>query len=105
MARANLAGRVRLDDLARAVAISRFHFLRLFTAATGRSPIQFLTELRLNSARQQLAATDEPVGQLGRRVGFGNASHFTTTFTQHVGCTPTAYRQAHRQSYRESAGS
>ena len=90
---AHLADRITLDDLAREVTMSRFHFLRLFSATTGLSPIQFVTELRIDTARRYLAASDEPIRLLGKRVGFTSASHFTATFTKMTGCSPTTYRQ------------
>ena len=93
---ANIAQRITLDDLARQVSLSRFHFLRLFTATTGRSPIRFLTELRLETARRHLKAGDDTVMQVGRRVGFPSPSHFASTFARYVGCSPSTYRQQTR---------
>jgi AraC family transcriptional regulator len=90
---ANMSSRISLDDLARQVALSRFHFLRLFTATTGRSPIRFLTELRVDTARRYLKSGNEPVMQVGKRVGFPSASHFASTFSRLVGCSPSEYRQ------------
>ncbi|WP_416982478.1 helix-turn-helix domain-containing protein [Streptomyces sp. T028] len=94
--RAHLADRIGLDDLAREVALSRFHFLRLFSATTGRTPHQFLTGLRIETARRMLEAGDEPVGRIGQLCGFTTASHFTTVFRRHVGHTPTDYRRLRR---------
>ncbi|MEU1517485.1 AraC family transcriptional regulator [Streptomyces sp. NPDC005811] len=94
--RAHLADRVGLDDLARQVALSRFHFLRLFSATTGRTPHQFLTGLRIETARRLLETGDEPVGRIGRSCGFSTASHFTTVFRREVGHTPTEYRRLRR---------
>ncbi|MER5436647.1 AraC family transcriptional regulator [Streptomyces sp. NPDC002588] len=94
--RAHLADRIGLDDLAREVALSRFHFLRLFSATTGQTPHQFLTGLRIQTARRLLEAGDEPVGRIGVLCGFSTASHFTMVFRRHVGHTPTEYRRLRR---------
>ncbi|WP_162467137.1 helix-turn-helix domain-containing protein [Streptomyces cavernae] len=94
--RAHLADRIGLDDLAREVALSRFHFLRLFSATTGQTPHQFLTGLRMETARRLLESGDEPVGRIGLLCGFSTASHFTTVFRRHVGHTPTDYRRLRR---------
>ncbi|MEU1181110.1 helix-turn-helix domain-containing protein [Streptomyces sp. NPDC005820] len=94
--RAHLADRIGLDDLARQVALSRFHFLRRFSATTGRTPHQFLTGLRIETARRLLETGDEPVGRIGRSCGFSTASHFTTVFRRQVGHTPTEYRRLRR---------
>ncbi|MEU1301505.1 AraC family transcriptional regulator [Streptomyces shenzhenensis] len=95
--RAYLAERISLDDLAREVALSRFHFLRLFSATTGQTPHQFLTGLRIDAARRLLAAGDESVGRIGHLCGFSTASHFVATFRRLVGHTPTAYRRLQRE--------
>ncbi|MGW0827227.1 helix-turn-helix domain-containing protein [Streptomyces sp. NPDC002845] len=94
--RAHLADRIGLADLAREVALSRFHFLRLFSATTGQTPHQFLTGLRIETARRLLEAGDEPVGRIGLLCGFSTASHFTAVFRKQVGHTPTEYRRLRR---------
>jgi AraC family transcriptional regulator len=94
---AHLAERITLEDLAREVAMSRFHFLRLFSATTGLSPMQFLTELRIHTARRYLTTSDEPIRLLGKRTGFASASHFSATFTKIVGCSPSSYRRRLRR--------
>ncbi|MFC0105194.1 helix-turn-helix domain-containing protein [Kibdelosporangium aridum] len=90
--RSNLPGHITLDDLAKEAALSRFHFLRLFTARTGRPPLKFLTELRITEARRRLQNSDEPIAAIGRKSGFPSASHFSATFSRYVGCSPTEYR-------------
>jgi AraC family transcriptional regulator len=99
--RAHLAERIGLDDLAREVSISRFHFLRLFSAATGRTPHRFLTGLRVEEARRLLETGHTPVGEVGRLCGFGNAGHFAAVFRRYTGQAPTAYR---RNSRKDSGG-
>lgn len=94
--RAHLADRIGLDDLAREVALSRFHFLRQFSATTGQTPHQFLTGLRIETARRLLETGDEPVGSIGLSCGFSTASHFTTVFRKRTGHTPTEYRRLRR---------
>lgn len=98
--RAHLADRVGLDDLAREVALSRFHFLRLFSATTGQTPHQFLTGLRIETARRLLEAGDEPVGRIGLLCGFSTASHFTTVFREQIGlsgyCVASVLRRRRR---------
>ncbi|SDX96088.1 AraC family transcriptional regulator [Amycolatopsis xylanica] len=99
--RAHLAERITLDDLARELSLSRFHFLRQFAAATGSPPHRFLTELRVEAARRLLSSTPDPVGRIGKHTGFATASHFAATFQRHVGCSPSAYRLRYRDVARE----
>ena len=94
----HLAAPVRLDHLARQAELSRFHFIRLFTAATGRTPHQFLTDLRMDRARWWLEHSDESMTSVGRRCGYPNVKHFATVFRRQVGCSPSTYRQQTRAS-------
>ena len=83
-----------LEVMAAAAGVTRAHFARGFKASTGVSPHRFLIERRLERARQLLAASTQPVGEIAHAVGFASQSHFTTTFTRHVGVSPTTYRDA-----------
>lgn len=84
---------ITLDDLAKQALLSRYHFIRRFTAATGKTPFRYLTDLRIDAARQALTVGSEPVSQVGRRYGFPSAANFTRVFRRYVGCSPSQYRQ------------
>lgn len=81
-----------LDELAGVACLSKFHFLRLFKIAFGRSPHQFLIGVRLEKARQLLAGTTLPVAELALRLGFPDPSSFSRAFYQVHRLYPTAYR-------------
>ncbi|MGZ8631551.1 MAG: helix-turn-helix domain-containing protein, partial [Actinomycetota bacterium] len=49
--------------------------------------------LRIDRAQQLLRETELTVTQICHRVGFNSLSHFTTTFRQHIGVSPSAYRR------------
>ncbi len=89
----HLASVITLDDLAKEAALSRYHFIRLFAATTGKTPLQYLAELRIDTARQHLAVGTEPISQVGRRCGFPSPEHFARVFRKHVGCSPSQYRR------------
>ncbi|WP_165494875.1 helix-turn-helix domain-containing protein [Actinomadura roseirufa] len=97
----HLASGVTLDQLAKEAALSRYHFIRRFAASTGKTPLQYLTELRIDTARQHLAVGAEPISQVGRRCGFPSPENFARVFRKHVGCSPTQYRRrATRDGWR-----
>lgn len=91
---AHFADPLTLDALAAEAAISKFHFVRLFRAKTGKTPHAYLLGLRLAAARRLLATTAMPVAGVARACGFASASHFCTAFARAAGATPTAFRQA-----------
>jgi AraC family transcriptional regulator len=84
---------ISLEDLAREVGMSRFHFARAFRRSTAKSPHQYLTDLRVERAKQMLLHSDLPVVDVALAAGFGSQSHFTHTFRRTTGLTPAAYRR------------
>lgn len=66
---AHLAEDITLDDLATAARLSRFHFLRVFRAAHGRTPRAFLRDLRTRRAVALLGSSTLGVTEIAGRVG------------------------------------
>ncbi|MGF1646904.1 MAG: helix-turn-helix transcriptional regulator [Kineosporiaceae bacterium] len=81
-----------LATLAAAARVSRFHFVRCFAAAYGRTPGRYLTERRIERAQDLLRATDLSVTEVCMRVGYSSLSSFSTTFRRSVGVAPSAFR-------------
>ena len=84
---------ISLEELAREVGMSRFHFARAFRRSTAKSPHEYLTERRVERAKQMLVHSDLPVVEVALAAGFGSQSHFTHTFRRATGLTPAAYRR------------
>lgn len=82
----------RITSAAEHAGMSVYHFLRLFKEVYARTPYQFMTQRRIETAKQLLQSTDDSVVQIGCEVGFSNASAFTRAFRRDVGCTPSEYR-------------
>ncbi len=83
-----------LRDVAAAVNISAGHLTSTVRRRTGRTVQEWITERRMVQARRLLAATDLPIGDIARDVGFADPGYFTRTFTKAHGTTPTQWRQA-----------
>ncbi len=84
----------QLPELARLAGLSVNHFLRLFKAATGSSPMAYLNRLRLRRAAALLAQEHGPVAEVAARCGFADSNYFTKQFRQCYGVSPRAYRRA-----------
>jgi AraC family transcriptional regulator len=83
-----------LAELAAESGYSRAHFLRMFSAATGRSPHRYLQEVRLERARERLRAKAASITDVAHSCGFSSHAHLTRLFHRRYGLTPSAYRSA-----------
>jgi len=97
----NLDRDVDLRAIAREAALSPYYFTRQFTAYVGVPPYRYLIGLRIQRAMEMLRGSELTVTQICHRVGFNSLSHFTTTFRQHTGMSPSAYRR--RQDWEQQA--
>jgi AraC family transcriptional regulator len=82
-----------LDELAAKTSLSKFHFHRLFKAATGVSPSRYHLDLRMNAARRILRETKHSVISVALEVGYTNPSHFAQLFRRETGLSPSDYRR------------
>ena len=93
--RENLDGSVRLVDLARACDLSVSHFARSFKASFDMSSHGWLTERRIERAKELLALTKIPLIDIATQSGFNDQAAFTRTFHRLVGLTPGQWRREH----------
>ncbi|MDR0787145.1 MAG: AraC family transcriptional regulator [Gemmatimonadota bacterium] len=89
---AHLAERIKVEDLARQVGMSRSRFLPLFKATTGMTPLRFVMKIRLQFAEALLADRSLSLSDIAARTGFANPAHFTSTFRRAAKVTPSAFR-------------
>lgn len=79
--------------LAARLGVSDRHLRRIFEAALGVSPLQYLQTRRLLTAKQLLTDTPMPVTQVALASGFASVRRFNAAFAQHYGLNPTALRR------------
>lgn len=94
--REHYAEDVRLDDVARAGAVSRSTCSRLFNRYAGRSPMGYLIDYRLEMGAARLRSGSEPVAAVAAACGFSQQSYFTRMFQRAYGMSPRAYRESAR---------
>jgi len=82
-----------IEELAREVNISPFHFIRQFEAVFGVTPHQYRIQVRLDRARRLLAASPQSVTDVCMEVGFSSLGSFSTLFKHRFGETPSAFRR------------
>jgi AraC family transcriptional regulator len=89
-----LDNELSLESLAQESGYSRVHFVRMFRAATGRSPHNYLLNLRIERARELLSNPALSLTDIALDCGFSSHSHMTRVFRQFLGVTPSEYRRA-----------
>lgn len=93
--REHLPEPLTVADLAECVSLSPSAFAHMFRDITGRSPYQFLKEMRLERARELLVDGNLTVARVSKEVGYASVSHFIAEFRGRFGVTPRAYCDAH----------
>lgn len=88
---AHFAQPIDLNAISDEACFSKFHFMRLFKKIYGRTPHQYLTQVRIERAKVYLSAGD-PVTKVCFDVGFDSVSSFTGLFKRRTGVTPAAFQ-------------
>ena len=82
-----------IDDMARAVWVSKYYFIRRFKQAVGLTPHQFQLQNRIRKA-QRLISQNVTLTEAALTTGFCDQSHFIKQFEKLVGLTPSAYQRS-----------
>ena len=98
----HFADNIDLDAIAGEAAFSKFHFIRLFKMAYGKTPHQYLTLVRIEKAKL-LLQSENSVTDVCFSVGFDGISSFTHLFKRFTQLTPSAYQQLQRQRRQQIA--
>jgi AraC family transcriptional regulator, activator of mtrCDE len=81
-----------LDLLANASSASRATLVRSFRKVAGRTPLAFLTELRLDFARQRLMTTNDPICTIAADVGYQSEGALSRALLRRYGVRPGKLR-------------
>jgi AraC-like DNA-binding protein len=84
-----------LDELAAAAGVSKYHFLRCFSATYGMTPAVYVAERRIERAQDLLRATNLTVTEVCMLVGYSSLGSFSAKFKELVGVTPSAYQASY----------
>ena len=93
----NFAEHITLTQIADSAHVSRSEAIRCFRKNLNITPIQFLTEYRIEQAAQMLISSRDSISDIAYRCGFDDISYFTKQFRQIQNITPSRYRKQNRQ--------
>lgn len=93
----NYKEKLTLENIARAGGVGKTGCCAIFKRYINKTPIGYLTELRLRHGTELLCETDKTVLEISYEVGFSGASYFTEMFRKFYGCSPREYRKKNAQ--------
>jgi len=92
-ARDHIANPLNLDALADVACLSKFHFARMFQNRIGKTPLEYVSYLRLESAARTLFYhTEKPITQIAFDCGFSSSQSFSRAFHRRFGVSPRDFR-------------
>lgn len=83
---------ISLDDISRRINISPYYFSKLFKEETGINFIEYLTNIRMDKAKELLAQPDISIKDICVSVGYQDPNYFSRIFKKSNGVTPSEYR-------------
>lgn len=87
----NYSHDISIDDIAKAVGVSRSHLYRVFMSNVGQSPIDYLTNYRIGEACNLLRDSKLSIAEIAVSVGFFDQFYFSRVFKKTKGVPPSRY--------------
>ncbi|OUS68928.1 hypothetical protein B1748_32545 [Paenibacillus sp. MY03] len=84
---------LNIEELARMVNVSSTTLRRLFKQHTGKTPSEFLLDLKMMVAAKKIVETNERISDIAYMVGIHDPNYFTRIFKKNFGVTPYTYRE------------
>lgn len=88
---------ISLGLAAEYVGVSASHFSRIFSQEAGITFIEYLTQVRVERAKELLRCTNKKIAEIAQEIGYRDTRYFYTLFKKNVGCTPREYRKKENQ--------
>jgi len=84
---------ISLNTTAQSVNLSPNHFSTIFSQETGGTFIEYLTDLRMEKAREMLRCNNIKTSEIAYRVGYQDPHYFSYLFRKINNCSPREYRE------------
>ena len=89
---------ISLDSVAEMVNLNPTYFSALFKKESGVNFLDYLTDLRINAAKEYLTDPLKGASEIASLVGYDSAGYFTRAFKKRTGLTPTEYRKSQKRN-------
>ena len=84
---------ITLKSVASQVGLSPQYFSKLFKEVCGKNFIDYITDLRIEKAKELLTQGELDIGAVAEAVGYFDTNYFSRIFKKNIGCTPKQYRK------------
>lgn len=84
---------ISVKDMAKVLQMNPQYFCRYFKKVTGKTPTEYVNEIRVEKAAGYLQQTDRKIIDIGMECGYDNMSYFIRRFREVKGMTPSEYRK------------
>ncbi len=92
--------KIYLKDLAKLMNLNEQYFSRFFKKALGKTPFEYINEVRIRKAVESLEHTNDSILEVALSSGFGNMGHFIEIFKRSTGMRPLEFRNQSRRTYK-----
>ncbi len=89
----NFTKKITLEQVARSVYLSKYHFERMFVKYTGKTFYEYVTQLRFERARLLLESTQKSLPDIAAEIGYADIQPLVKLFKTNCGVTPAEYRK------------
>ncbi len=83
---------IDLGSIAQSIGFSPAYLTKIFQAEMNITPSRYLRDYRIQAAKKLLKKTNLPIALVGEKCGYPDSFHFSKTFRNATGCTPSNYR-------------
>ncbi len=89
----NFKEKISLDIISRDIGISKYYLHRIFREINGNTPLEYLKNIRLEKAKNELQYSNSTIFEIAFKCGFDSTSYFSNIFKKHIGLSPTQFRR------------
>ena len=86
--------KIYIEELSAMINVSPDYFTKMFKESIGKTPIDYINGMRVNSAMSLLCTTEMSMTEIAEAIGFCNPNYFHKIFKQYMMTSPLAYRKS-----------